>query len=112
MTAFLGAPPPQYIIPVTLGGDFTFTLVREDSDSNPVDWDGVLTMTVDIVKTQPAPILAAVTGNQAVFYIPSGMCDQTHSNSTIWQIVFADPDTGTNVPVAVGYFARYDGSAM
>jgi hypothetical protein len=105
---YIGAPPQQFVIPVTLAADREFTINRVDATNNPVNWAATVTLAIDITKGNPTIITATVTGNQAVILIPSAMCDQV-TNFTAWRM-FMDT-SGLTTPIAVGKFERDDGGA-
>lgn len=105
---YIGNPPQQFIIPVTLGADRKFTTNRNDGsvDKNPVDWDATVSMAIDIDKANPTIIDATVVGSQAEILIPSATADQVKSN-TRWRLYMNANDLTT--PIAIGTFERDDG---
>lgn len=109
--AYIGNPPDQFVIPVTLGADREFTVNRKDTNRNPINWAANVFIEIDIDKTSPTTINAAVTNDQAVVLLPSELCDQVKA-STRWRLYMqtgTTPNTLTT-PIAVGVFERDDGS--
>lgn len=106
--SYIGSPPDQFIIPVTLGADREFTLNRVDVNNNAVDWAAQVFIAIDIPGQ--AQIEATVTGNQAVILLPGTVCDQVKP-TTRWRL-YMQTTTGSGTfttPIAVGAFERDDG---
>jgi hypothetical protein len=109
---YIGAPPQQFTIPVTLGADVEFTVNRVDTSNNPVSWSAAVFMAIDIDRANPTTVNATVTGNQAVLLLHSSVCDEV-KNTTRWRLYMQTgtaPDTLT-LPIAVGNFERDDGGS-
>lgn len=103
-TQYIGSPPPEFIIPVTLGADKVFTVQSVDDTGNPTDWTG--TVQINVGLKPPVDIDAAITADQAVITIPSATCDLV-KGSTLWQITMTQG--GVTTAIAVGTFERNDG---
>ena len=107
MTSYIGEPPQERTIPVTLGCDKLFTVQRTQNGA-PTAFDSGTTvyMWIDIDKTAPTKVNAVVSGTNAAFTIPSEVADLTRTG-TRWRIV---NDYGTTeIPILVGRFERHDG---
>lgn len=108
MTDYLTAPPRAAVIPVTRGCDRAFTVQRVDDTgaAQPYAPGTTVYLWIDIDKTAPTKVDAAVSGAHATFAIPSTVCDQV-KNGTRWRAVL---DLGDNeIPLLVGRFERHDG---
>lgn len=102
-----GDPPVKRVIPVTLGADKRYTLRRRNTDGDPVDWDAVVYVNVQVNPVERVD--ADVTGADAVVDLESDLLDRV-KNSTTWQAMASFPGSPTNeVPIAVGTFERNDG---
>jgi hypothetical protein len=104
----MGNPPPEYLIPVTLGADFAFSIVVTDTNSNPVDLSAAVFQVVLVKGNPPTTISGVVSTNTAAFVVPSTLADQT-KNSTMWQICITTVPGTIPIAVAVGKFERHDG---
>lgn len=106
-TEYIGNPPLEAIIPVTLGCSRTFTVERINTDGDPQDWNADLHLSVELSRSQPTTTInATVSGSTATITIPSTVCDSTKNTSSAWQLVMV----ADNNPVAVmvGKFERHD----
>lgn len=108
MPNYIGTPPDEYVIPVTMGADRAFTLNRQDKAGNPLDWDALVSITIDIDKLAPTVVPATVAGPQANIVIPHTVADQV-TNKTRWRVTMTDNATSLETPICVGTFERHDG---
>ena len=108
MSEYIGAPPAEKVIPVTLGCDSAFSIRRTDEEGEPTDFDPgtEVYMWIDINKLDPTKVFATISGNTASFNLQSTVLDQVR-NTTRWRAVY---DIGSNeTALLVGRFKRHDG---
>lgn len=106
-TEYIGDPPLEAIIPVTLGCSRTFTVERVDADNVSQAWDASIKLAVEIARGQtPVVVNATVNGSGATVTIPASLCDQV-KNTTSWQLIMV-PASSNPVAVMVGKFERHD----
>ena len=103
---YIGKPPKQWIIPVTLGCDKAFTVRKRDAAGQLVNWGGQVYIEIDINKLVPTRVSAVVAGGLATFTIQSTVCDLV-KQGTRWRIVMQVNTAET--ALAVGTFERHDG---
>lgn len=107
-TEYIGDPPLEAIIPVTLGCSRTFTIERVDANNLPVNWDATIKLAVETSKTQQAVIInGVVNGTSARITVPANVCD-TVKNTTSWQLIMIPSSDSNPVAVMVGKFERHD----
>lgn len=105
-TNYLGKPPKSWVIPVTRDCDRVFTMRRKDAAGDPVDWDADVYIDIDIDKSSPTRVEAAVVDNEASFVLQSTVCDLV-KNTTKWRVAMSRD--GIETPLAIGTFERHDG---
>lgn len=108
MSKYIGAPPVEKVIPVTMGCDSAFSIRRTNSDGEPVDFDPgtEVYMWLDIDKRSPTKVSATVSGSTASFRLNYTVLDNVR-NGTRWRAVL---DVGSEeTALLVGRFERHDG---
>ena len=108
MAEYIGEPPQEALIPITRGCDRAFTIKRVDPSGAAVNFGSGTTvyMWVDVDRTNPTKVDAAVSGSTAAFHIQSTLLDGIKTG-TRWRIVYDQGDLET--ALLVGRFERRDG---
>lgn len=108
MTEYAGGSPPAVrVISVTKGCGRKFTVQRVDTNGSPVNFNATVFIDIDIDRTSPTRINAAVTNSFAALTLPATVCDLVKA-TTKWRVCM-DTDAADPTPLLVGSFERNDG---
>jgi hypothetical protein len=106
-------PPLTALLPLSWHSDLVVDFQNVDPDDNttPLDYEAGVTGYLDVKTTDPQRFPAVITGSHAVVRIESETADNLRAG-TLWAFILSYPGTPTTeVVVANGTIARYDGKA-
>lgn len=109
MATYLVAPPLHQIISVTKDCDIPLEFARVDSltTNHPVDWEGDVSMTIELPSDDPIALPATTSGNIARLSIP-GVTANLITENAKWRVVAVA--SGYTLPVLVGSFELHNGA--
>lgn len=111
MATTLFDPPPQYVLPLSKGGDLSVDFRNNPSgdETTFVDYDPGVTVTLVIDTTSPVQAVATISTYHAAVKVESAVTD-TIPARTGWRLIVSSPTSPTTETVAAnGKVQRFDG---